>query len=45
MLLPGLLPLSEAVEVPHTKPDPVVGDQGDAPANGLVEVLLGLVLQ
>ena len=38
-------PLSEGPQAPRTKPDPVVGDQGDAPADGLVEVLLGFALQ
>lgn len=42
---PHPLPLSKAVEVPRTESDPVVSDQGDTPANSLVEVLLSLILQ
>lgn len=42
---PHPLPLSKAMEVPRTESDPVVSDQGDAPANSLVEVLLSLILQ
>lgn len=42
---PHLLTLSQATDASHTKPDPVVSDQGHTPANGLVEVFLGLILQ
>lgn len=42
---PHLLPLSKTVKVPLTESDPVVSDQGDAPADSLIEVLLSLILQ
>lgn len=45
ILLPPPTPSVQAVEVPRTEPDPVISDQGDTPANRLVEVLLSLILQ
>lgn len=45
---PALLPpvtSCRGTGAPRTQSDSVVGDEGDAPADGLVEILLGLVLQ